>query len=177
MPLVDFAGKIIDVRTAEECEQAIVFLKTQSITGFDTETKPSFKKGVINKVALIQISTADVCYLFYLNQIENADALLDFLADGSITKIGIAIKDDSHSLRRRFKSITLKGFIDIQDIIVQCGIAEKGLQKIFAILFKQKISKSQQLTNWENPELTESQKRYAAIDAWACLEIYRKLTN
>ena len=177
MPVVEFDGKIIDVFTAEECERAVAFLRTQSPIGFDTETKPSFKKGVTNKVALIQLSTADVCYLFYLNQLENPTTLLDLLADATVTKIGISVKDDSHSLNRRFKSVLLKGFIDIQDIIAAYGIAEKSLQKIFAILFKQKISKSQRLTNWENPVLTLSQKKYAAIDAWACLEIYRKLTR
>ena len=177
MPVVEFAGKIIDVYTSEDCERAVAFLRTQAPVGFDTETKPSFRKGLINKVALIQLSTANVCCLFYLNRIENPAALLDFLADGLMTKIGIAIKDDAHSLNRRFKSVTLKGFIDIQNIIGDYGIEEKSLQKIFAILFKQKISKSQRLTNWESDQLTSFQKRYAAIDAWACLEIYRKLTE
>jgi ribonuclease D len=175
MPVVEFGGKIIDVRNGEECEKAVAWLRQQSPIGFDTETKPSFQKGVTHKVALMQLSTADTCYLFHLAQIENPRSLLDFLADGSVTKIGISIKDDTLSLNRRFKSVSLKGFIDIQSIIKNYGIEEMSLRKIYAILFKQKISKAQRLTNWESDHLTEAQKRYAAIDAWACLEIYRKL--
>lgn len=174
LPVVDFKGEIREVSSLDECNEAVLFLQDQTILGFDTETRPSFKKGILNKVALIQLSTKDVCFLFRLNKIGFPDSLVSLLSNKEVRKIGISLKDDFQALRRT-KPFTPNGFVDIQQIIHDFGIQEKSLQKIFAILFHQKISKSQRLTNWESNELTDSQKKYAAIDAWACLEIFNKL--
>lgn len=176
LPIVCFQGKITIVDELAEVEKAIEELRKHAIVGIDTETKPSFVKGKKNKVSLIQIATTDECFLFRLNEISFPQPLINFLSDKKIKKIGLSLKDDIAGLNRLHK-LKAENFMDIQSIVMNYGILELGLQKIFAIVFGEKISKSQQLSNWENGELTEAQQRYAATDAWACLQIYTELTK
>ena len=142
-----------------------------------TETRPSFKRGTTHKVALLQISTQDTCFLFRLNRICMPDSLQEFLMSDTL-KIGLSLKDDFNSLRKREDVHPDRGnWIELQDYVGRFGIADRSLQKIFANLFGQKISKSQRLSNWEAEVLSEGQKLYAATDAWACVEIYNCLTE
>lgn len=174
MPLSSFAGKIVIVNNKFELVEAIEYLKKQEIIGFDTETKPAFSKGVTNKVALMQISTDKVCYLFRLNRIGFPPELEKLLRNKKIKKIGLSLRDDFSALNKR-KIFSPESFIDLQTIVHNYGISDLSLQKIYALLFGEKISKSQRLSNWETDVLSESQQRYAATDAWASLKIYLKL--
>ena len=176
MPTVAFEGRIITIDTAAAVDQAMKALSQESAVGIDTETRPSFRKGVQHDVSLIQLSTADTCFLIRLNRTGMPDSLVAFLENREIAKIGLSLHDDYQGLckRRKFKAGC---FIDLQNEVEKFGIEEKSLQKIFAIMFGQRISKSQQLSNWENDVLTDKQKLYAATDAWACLKIYNELKN
>ena len=147
------------------------------MVGVDTETRPSFTKGRVNKVALLQISTEDTCFLFRLNSIGIPDFVEDFLQN-DVLKIGLSLRDDFNMLRKRNHKDPREGnWIELQDYVSRFGIQEKSLQKIYAILFGKKISKSQRLSNWEADVLTEGQQLYAATDAWASLKIYLKLAE
>ena len=174
MPTVVFEGRIITIDTATDVDKAVKALSQESVVGIDTETRPSFRKGVQHNVSLIQLSTSDTCFLIRLNRTGIPDSLIAFLEDKQIAKIGLSLHDDYQALnkRRKFKA---GGFVDLQKEVGNFGIEEMSLQKIFAIIFKQRISKSQQLSNWENDVLTDKQKQYAATDAWACLMIYNQL--
>ena len=174
MPVVIFEGKITLVDDLSKIDPAIEELRRSTVVGLDTETKPSFTRGTHHKVSLVQISTLDHCFLFRLNKTNFPPALSDFLADESVKKIGLSLRDDFSGLNKHhiFKPAN---FVDIQSIAQSYGIMELSLQKIYAILFGKKISKSQRLSNWESPELTEQQQRYAATDAWASLQIYLQL--
>ena len=174
MPTVAFEGRIITVDTVADTDKAVKALSNETFLGIDTETRPSFRKGVQHEVSLIQLSTADTCFLIRLNRVGIPDSLISLLENQEITKIGLSLHDDYQALcrRREFKA---GGFFDLQKHVGEFGIEEKSLQKIFAIVFGKRISKSQQLTNWENDVLTDKQKLYAATDAWACLEIYNRL--
>ena len=174
MPTVTFEGRIITIDTPQAVDQAIMALSNEAYVGIDTETRPSFRKGVQHDVSLIQLSTPDTCFLIRLNRTGMPDSLVKFLENKQIAKIGLSLHDDYQGLckRRKFKA---GNFIDLQKEVGQYGIEEMSLQKIFAIIFGQRISKSQQLTNWENDILTDKQKIYAATDAWACLKIYNEL--
>ena len=174
MPTVVFEGRIITIDTATDVDKAVKALSQESVVGIDTETRPSFRKGVQHNVSLIQLSTPDTCFLIRLNRTGIPDSLIAFLEDKQIAKIGLSLHDDYQALnkRRKFKA---GGFVDLQKEVGNFGIEEMSLQKIFAIIFKQRISKSQQLSNWENDVLTDKQKQYAATDAWACLMIYNQL--
>jgi ribonuclease D len=174
MPVVVFDGKITVVDELSKIQPAIDELRKSSVVGIDTETKPSFERGTHYKVSLVQISTLDHCFLFRLNKIAFPKALAEFLADEKVKKIGLSLRDDFIGLNKHH-AFKPANSIDIQTIIKSYGIFELGLQKIYAILFGEKISKSQRLTNWENHELTEQQQRYAATDAWASLKIYLQL--
>ena len=177
MPKVQFSGRIFVIYTETDAEKAVEYLRTQHIVGVDTETRPSFKRGMSHKVALLQIATSDTCFLFRLNRIGMPTFLQDFLM-GDTLKIGLSLKDDFLMLRRRKDVHAEEGnWIELQDYVGRFGIEDRSLQKIFANLFGQKISKSQRLSNWEAETLTESQINYAATDAWACVEIYNCLAE
>jgi ribonuclease D len=176
LPLAFFPGSIVVVETDVQVEKALAFLSMQRLVGFDTETKPVFSKGKKNKVALMQVATEDVCFLFRLNTIGLSDAINDFLGDAAIKKIGLSLRDDFLMLRARNAALKTEGFIDLQDVAKTLGITDSSLQKIYALLFGEKISKSQRLSNWEATQLTTGQQNYAALDAYACLKIYRKLS-
>ena len=174
MPTAAFDGRIITIDTAAAVDQAIKALSQESAVGIDTETRPSFRKGVQYGVSLLQLSTADTCFLFRLNRTGMPDSLVKLLEKKDTIKVGLSLHDDYQALNKR-RNFKAGSFIDLQKIVGNYGIEEMGLQKVFAIVFGKRISKSQQLTNWENDVLTDKQKLYAATDAWACLEIYKKL--
>lgn len=174
MPTELFGGRIIVVHSTADVEKAVGYLKSFPIVGLDTETRPSFAKGRAYEVALMQVSTEDTCFLFRLNYIGMPDALVDFLQDSRQLKVGLSLKDDIQRLQAKHK-FTPRGFLDLQDYVKKMGIEAQSLQKIYALLFGKKISKSQRLTNWEADVLTDRQKGYAATDAWACVRIYKYL--
>ena len=174
LPLAAFGGEVIVVDTPEKVEEAVAYLAQQTAVGVDTESRPSFTRGVHYPTALLQIATEERCYLFRLTHVGMPQALADIFANPKITKVGLAFKDDIAGLRRR-RDFKPANCIDLQSIVPKYGILDMGLQKIFAICFGRKISKAQQLTNWENSHLTPDQARYASTDAWATLLIYKDI--
>lgn len=176
LPLEEYTGRIFVIDTLKEAEKAVRYLSGFPMVGFDTETRPSFKKGQHYKISLMQISTNDTCFLFRLNRIDIPESLEAFLTNADILKIGLSLRDDFGAMRKR-KEIKPANFLDLQAYVKQFGIEEASLQKIYAILFHKKISKGQRLTNWEADVLSDAQKKYAALDAWACLQIYNQLKN
>ncbi|MDD6891770.1 MAG: 3'-5' exonuclease domain-containing protein 2 [Bacteroidales bacterium] len=175
MPKEVFGGRIFVVFTEEEARKAIDYLNTHAVVGVDTETRPSFKKGTVHKVALLQVSTTDTCFLFRLNRLGLPDFLEEFLQN-DVLKVGLSLKDDFAAMRRRNNGDPRTGnWVELQDYVAKMGIQEMSLQKIYALLFGRKISKSQRLTNWEADALTEAQCLYAATDAWSCVKMYNYL--
>lgn len=178
LPVVSFPGRIIVILTANETERAVRYLlsvKSQPL-GIDTETRPSFKRGDQHLVSLLQVSTPDTCFLFRLRYTGFTPALKMFLEDTTVPKVGLSLTDDMHSLHH-LGEFTPGNFIDIQNMVKEVGIEDLSLQKLYANLFRQKISKRQQLSNWDADVLTDRQKLYAATDAWACINIYNELTR
>lgn len=173
-PVVAFEGQVIIVNKVEQIAGAMEYLNQQKCVGVDTETRPSFVRGVHYPTALVQIATIERCYLFHLIKIGMPKMLADFFANSAICKVGLAFNDDLLGLRRQYPFVP-KNCVDIQKMVGKYGILDLGLQKIYAIIFHKKISKAQQLTNWSNPILTEEQAQYASTDAWATLQIYKEL--
>ncbi len=174
LPAVEFAGPICVVEREEEVEAACEELMRQPVIGFDTETRPSFRAGVMFRVSLLQLSTPERCYLFRLNRIPLGRPLLRLLESPQVLKIGAGVAGDLRSLRqlRRFRD---GGFVDLQELAPEWGIEEKSLRKLSAIVLGKRVSKAQRLSNWEAAVLTPKQRLYAATDAWVCTEIYRRL--
>lgn len=171
MPTIAFGGEIVVVDTDEAIEQACAELLRERVVGFDTESRPSFHKGVVNRIALLQLSTANRCYLFRLNKIRFDKSILKVLESNKIAKIGLSVAGDIRELEtlRRFRP---KGFVDLQKLAIEHGITDQSLIKIAALTLGGRISKAQRLSNWEAVVLTDAQRLYAATDAWACLQIY-----
>ncbi len=174
LPRVSFEGRIVTVITEKEAEKAVDYLLSQPILGIDTETRPSFKKGHVNDVALLQVSTHDVCFLFRLNLIGMSAAVIRLLEDTTVPKIGLSLRDDLMMLGRRAE-FSRGRFIDLQNHVEEIGVEDMSLQKLYANFFGQKISKRDRLSNWEAEILKDKQKVYAATDAWACIMLYEEL--
>jgi len=176
LPCIHFEGRIIVVFTEMETDKAVDYLMQQPILGFDTETRPAFKKGQMHQVALLQVATHDTCFLFRLNKTGLTDSVVRLLEDKSITKVGLSLQDDMRALnqRRAFEPGT---YVELQKEVKDIGIEDNSLQKIYANLFGKKIAKGQQLSNWEADILSEAQQRYAATDAWACIKIHEEVTR
>ena len=174
LPVISFPGAITVVDTEEKVAEAVDELMRHKVIGFDTETRPSFRKGRVYKVALMQLSTLDRCYLFRLNLIGMPDALCRLIEDAEIIKVGLSVHDDFHVMHRS-SEFEPRGFVDLQEMVRDYAISDISLQKVYAIIFGGKISKAQRLTNWEAEKLSGAQQRYAALDAWACLKIYQHL--
>ena len=174
MPPALFDGRIIVIHAKADVDKAVSYLKKCPIVGVDTETRPSFAKGRTYEVSLLQVSTEDTCFLFLLNYIGMPDSLVELLQDERLLKVGLSLRDDLQGLNRKH-NFEPRGFLDLQHYVKEMGIEAQSLQKIYALLFGEKISKSQRLTNWEADVLTDRQKGYAATDAWACVRIYKYL--
>ena len=176
LPRVLFNGRIIVIFSEKETDKAVEYLMKSKILGVDTETRPSFKKGKMHQVSLLQISTYDTCFLFRLNRIGLTDSLVKLLEDRQTTKVGLSLQDDLRQLNQR-RALTPGAYIELQKEVKEIGIEDMSLQKIYANLFGEKIAKSQQLSNWEAETLSEAQQYYAATDAWACLKIHEEVTR
>lgn len=175
-PLLAFEGQIHVIETEDECNAAIEELRKYPVLGFDTEKKPTFKKGEYNPTAMVQLSTINDAYLFRMNKMGYPKSLFDFMSDASILKLGISIDDDLKDLQK-VRKYHPKGFTDMNDVAKELGSKHIGVKKLAAIFLERRISKNQQTSNWENDELTEPQMKYAATDAWICLAIYNELKN
>jgi ribonuclease D len=174
LPLTSFDGEVIIVDDPAKVQEAVEYLCQFTVLGVDTEARPSFTRGVHYPTALVQVATMQRCYLFRLTHVGMPKELAHIFANPAICKVGLAFKDDLNGLRRR-RDFKPANCVDLQSIVCKYGIMDLGLQKIFAIIFGQKISKAQQLTNWENSHLTPEQAKYASTDAWATLKIYLEL--
>jgi ribonuclease D len=176
LPACQFTGVIHLVDSIEKAIPACEYLLEEKALGFDTETRPSFTKGKVNQVALLQLSTFSDAFIFRVNHTGLPDKLVKILSSQNILKIGAAIHDDIRHLKK-IRSFKDGGFVDLQNFVKNFGIENSGLSKMAGIVLKCRVSKSQQLSNWESETLTEGQLMYAATDAWAALKIYTELSD
>lgn len=174
LPSARFDGEIIVVDREEQIAAVCRDLAAQQVIGFDTETRPSFKAGMSNKVALLQLSTHRRCYLIRLCRMRLHKEILRILSNPNILKIGADVAGDIRALHA-LRNFTERGFVDLQHIAPEWGIEEKSLRKISAIVLQQRVSKAQRLSNWEATVMTPQQQMYAATDAWVCIKIYEAL--
>lgn len=169
-----FPGKIVLLDAEEITPELEEIFRAEKLWGFDTESKPVFKKGAKNRIALIQMATKDTCYLVRLSK-QFPPVLTEIFNNPEVMKVGLSSKDDFLQLRSICKDLKPQNVVELQSMVKSYGIEELSLQKIYAILFGQRISKTQRLSNWQAPELSEAQQQYAAMDAWSVREIYLKL--
>lgn len=174
MPVAHFPGRVIVVDSEETMREAEAVLQGQTLVGYDTETRPSFQKGLKYGMALVQISTADTALLFRVKQVPLSESIRAMLSSPEVIKVGAAIRDDIRGMHQ-VAEFQPAGFVDLQALVKRWGIEELSVKKMAAIVLGVKVSKAQRLTNWEAVRLTEPQQDYAALDAWVCREIYLRL--
>lgn len=172
LPSGAFRGEIVVVDSPEAIAAACDYLASCEVIGFDTETRPSFTKGIVNKVSLLQFSSGERAFLFRLNRIALEKPLLQLLGSEKVKKVGVAVREDIRVLRQ-LRQFVPKGFVELQNMAPEFGITDKSLRKLAAITLRVRISKAQRLSNWEAQQLTPAQQTYAATDAWIGREIYQ----
>lgn len=171
-----YSGKVILIQTAEELDAAVKTIQNVEILGFDTETRPSFKRGEFYKVSLVQLATPDAVYLIQIQKSGLSESFAKIFSNPNIIKAGVAIRDDIKGLQK-FRRFHPEGFVDLSLVAREKGIGVESVKKLTGLLLGFRISKSAQTSNWEMPTLTDKQIEYAATDAWVCLEIYKKLSG
>lgn len=176
LPLKAFPGTIHVVDSMAGLQKYLPVLKKEKVLGFDTETRPNFRKGRVNQISLVQFATPFHAFLLRITALNLPDKLIELFEDDSIIKIGAALHDDLIDLRR-IRDFKAGGFLDLQKYVEAFGIENKGVAKLAGIVLGFRISKNQQLSNWDAESLTEAQQEYAATDAWVCLRIYNELQN
>jgi ribonuclease D len=176
LPLQAFPGTIHVVDSMAGLKKYLPLLKKEKVLGFDTETRPSFKKGKFNQISLVQFATQFHTFLIRITALNLPDELIELFEDDSIIKVGAALHDDLIDLKR-IRDFKAGGFLDLQKYVEAFGIENKGVAKLAGIVLGFRISKNQQLSNWDAEALTNAQKEYAATDAWVCLRIYNELLN
>ena len=174
LPAVRFEGKVVLVDRPEQEEMVIRQLREETCVGFDTESRPAFKKGVSYPISLVQLATHDAAYLFQLKKTGFSEAMMDFLADEHIKKIGIGVKADIVKLQE-LKDFAPGGFIDLSKIAKEKGIIQIGARALTARYLGRRLVKTAQKTNWALSKLSKKQQVYAASDAWVCLQVYPHL--
>lgn len=176
LPLRHFEGTIHIIESSQAAREVAQKLAEVPLLGFDTETKPSFRKGQVHHVALLQLSTAEEAFLFRINHFDLPAEVFQLLSNPSIIKAGAAIRDDIKALKQK-RNFAPKGFVELQDLAKDLGINAFSLKKLSGIVLGFRISKAQQLSNWDADDLNEAQILYAATDAWVSYEIYKHLNN
>ena len=174
LPLQAFTGTIHVIDSMAGLRKYLPVLKQEKVMGFDTETRPSFRKGQVNQISLVQLATPFHAFLFRISALNLPDKLIELFEDDSIIKVGAALHDDLIDLRR-IRDFKAGGFLDLQKYVGAFGIENKGVAKLSGIVLGFRISKNQQLSNWDTGKLNKAQKEYAATDAWVCLKIYQEL--
>lgn len=177
LPLGQFEGDIHLIDDPQLIPDVVGELRQYGRLGFDTETRPAFRKGVSYDVSLLQLSTLETAFLFRLNHIGFPDSIKRILEDPKIVKIGAAVRDDLKALRKLNENFTPLSFFDLNEELKKVGFHNVGVRNLSAMVLNIRISKSEQVSNWEAEMLTEKQKLYAATDAWACLEIFEELNQ
>ncbi|MBC7466167.1 MAG: 3'-5' exonuclease domain-containing protein 2 [Bdellovibrio sp.] len=176
LPRISFSGKIHLINNDDELTKAASGLTSATKLGFDTETRPAFKKGETFQVALLQLATGTDAYLIRLHHIKNYEIIKSVLENDQVLKVGVAIRDDIKGLQKLF-SFTPKKFIELQDVAKEKGLKNFGLKGMAAEVLQAALSKGPKMTNWESSVLTAPQLLYAATDAWIGLKLYNKITN
>ncbi len=173
-PLGRYEGKIIILDSSERIDEALDQISKSKVVGFDTEAKPTFKKGQRRRISLIQVATDKEVFLLRVKEAGISNKMKAFFENESLKKIGIGLTDD-FQLLNEIREFEPKGFIDLNKTFEHLGAQSIGARNLAAMVLDLRISKNAQTSNWEAPELSTKQKNYAATDAWICSEIYKKL--
>ena len=176
LPIRRYEGTVSLVATAKELEQARADFRQERVVGFDTETRPSFKKGERHLPCLVQAATARAVYLFQLSRLDVFPALVELLARGETVKAGVGLAHDMRQLKLVFP-FTVNNVLDLGVVARRRGLGQTGVRNLAGIFLGFRIPKGNRTSNWAAPRLSPAQITYAATDAWACRELYLRFES
>lgn len=176
LPMQAFSGDLYLIDNEKDTYNILSHIKKEKVLGFDTETRPVFVKGRYNHVALLQLATENEAFLFRLKNRQIVKIISEILSNENIVKAGVAIRDDIKALRK-LHNFEPRGFVELQTFVNDFGIEDAGLRKLAGNVLGFRISKTERISNWEKTELTKSQLKYAATDAWVGYKIYKTLLD
>lgn len=176
LPLKSFEGKITIVSSDKDAVRALKYLEKESYIGFDSESKPAFKKGEINPIALIQLAGKNEVFIFRILETGVFPQLKKILEDSDIMKISQSADFELKKLKRE-KDIDCRNFIDLEKIAKKINSSQHSLRGLVAIFLNFRISKTSQQSNWERKILTAKQILYAATDAWVTREVFEEMNH
>lgn len=172
-----FEGKVVLIDHLDDLDTLIEGIYGERFIGFDTETRPAFRKGVSYQVSLLQLSTRDQAFLLRLNHVGLPREVMEILENPNVVKVGAAVRDDLKALKKLVPGFQPQSFFDLNEELKKVGFENVGVRNLSAMVLGIRISKSEQVSNWEAETLSDKQQLYAATDAWACLEIFLKLRD
>lgn len=171
LPIRRYEGDVCLVATSLDLERALADMRQESVVGFDTETRPAFRKGESHPPCLVQAATARAVYLFQLRQVAVFEILAELLAQPRTVKVGVALANDLRPLKLLFPFIE-KNVLDLGAIARRCSLTQTGLRNLAGIFLGFRIPKGARTSNWAAPRLSAAQITYAATDAWVCRELF-----
>lgn len=173
-PIAKYQGPIHVIRRPEQVELAVTELEGETLLGFDTETRPTFRAGQSYLPAVLQLAGEEAVYVFQLKHCGFPESLRQLLADPEIIKAGVGLDRDIRELNE-LAPYKPAGFVDVGELAKQAGCMNHGLRGLATLLLGFRVSKGRQTSNWAQPKLTRAQIEYAATDAWVGRELYRRL--
>ncbi|MBU0943920.1 MAG: 3'-5' exonuclease domain-containing protein 2 [Proteobacteria bacterium] len=173
-PMAQWTGPVLVVRTNDQMAEAVPRLASQTLLGFDTETRPAYTKGENYLPSLLQLASETEVFIFQFKHLSLAGPLREILANPAIIKAGVSLQYDIRELKKisQFKAA---GFVDLGNLAKRASIKNHGLRGLAAVLLGFRISKGAQTSNWAQDTLTARQVQYAATDAWVGRKLYQAL--
>jgi len=171
LPIRRYEGEVCLVTTPQDLARALADLRHESVVGFDTETRPSFRKGESHPTCLVQAATAGAVYLFQLRRPDVLPILAELLAQPRTVKAGVGLAHDLRSLKLVFPFME-KNVLDLGVVARRCGLGQTGLRNLAGIFLGFRIPKGTRTSNWAAAQLSAQQIIYAATDAWVCRELF-----
>jgi ribonuclease D len=174
LPVCRYEGRVCVVATRSELTDALADIQQERVVGFDTETRPAFKKGERYDPSLVQVATAAAVYLFQLRRVDVIPGLAQVMANARIVKAGVAVARDVQDLKQVF-AFAERSVFDLGVVARRRGLEQTGVRNLAGILLGCRVPKGSRTSNWASSALTPAQISYAATDAWICRELYLRM--
>lgn len=171
LPIRRYDGEVCLVESAHELARVQADLRQETVVGFDTETRPSFRKGEVHLPALVQVATARTVYLFRLRAADAPAAVAGILEEAGLIKAGIGLADDLRALAQVF-AFEARSMLDLGAVAKRNGFRQTGVRNLAGMVLGTRVPKGAQTSNWAARQLTPAQVTYAATDAWICRELF-----
>ena len=176
LPIRRYEGEVRLIASSEDLAQAAAAMARERVVGFDTETRPAFRKGESYLPSLVQVAGEHAVWIFPLQRLDCSVPLMRLLEDPGIVKAGVSIAEDLKQLKKLFP-FNDAGVVDVGQLAKRQGVQQTGLRNLAGIVLGFRVPKGKRTSNWAASSLTRQQIGYAAMDAWAARALYLRLES